>query len=192
MHLVPPVTALAAVLASCALMAHADPITTFQVNGHYQLGTAPQTYTVSGTVTVDVASGQVQNVNLLSDSVPGEFLGTSFVQYATADVPLVGIGESFAPASGSGAFAELALTLPVASLVGYQGGDLCTHSHWCSTGPNSSFINIQNNWLTDGTFTPVSLAPEPSSLSLVVLGIGAVSGVLRKRRILSGADGPQQ
>ncbi len=80
------------------------------------------------------------------------------------------------------------LILPVTTLVGYQGGLICSEVNGfggacallSTTQRNGSFYDDA----LDGTLTPntaSSVTPEPSSLALFCTGLLGVVGVVRKR-----------
>lgn len=148
--------------------------TTFDASGKFGDGSA-----LVGTVMIDTLAGSVTAVDL-SVGPPG-FEGplTTFDQrIVTGQIAIEVIGTG-----GTGA--EIFLQLPVGSLIGYAGSNLCNTTTVACPFAASSFyakgsviVNLSSGALTE--VTGVS-APEPSSLALIPLGL--VAALLMRKRV---------
>lgn len=132
-------------------------------------GTTPGS-TLSGTVTIDTATGIVQSLNLTMSGLLSYTVSTVGGQGNQ-----ISVGTSPYYILGNGGGNNVLLQLPVTTLVGYTGGVICTTAAPCS-GVTST---------ANGTsFTSGSLAtatPEPTGVALVGgLLVGLAS--LRRRR----------
>jgi hypothetical protein len=159
--------------------AGADPITFSLQDGVFASGA-----TISGTVTIDTATGSFVSADLIYSELGGSNLtfDQSFFSQATEEVLHNGnfVPVTFgAVADGPGnPFAsppevdELDLFIPGGSLIGYTGGTLCSDSNFCGGGAGSTVdlrVGITaNDDLVTGDFAPV---PEPSTLALMFTGV---------------------
>ena len=170
--------ALAAVaLAGSFGMAHADTLNTFNLSAVLTTGSA------SGTVTLDETTGKftAANITVMASGASAVFTGAPIAQttatglssnvFATSTLPLISFD----------------LALPIASLIGYSGGSLCTITASCATDATGvQLVNAAD--LTDatsGTLTLVpatGVTPEPSSLLLLATGVFVLGGIMKRRR----------
>lgn len=165
--------------------AHADTMSTFDVSGNAlntsggSLGTCASfaTCTFSGTLTIDVTGGTVTAADITFPGLAAfTDLGTSGPFGKTGLWELV-------EGNGSGLGAE-ALDLlfttseAPASLVGFTGGSILGIEVFApATGPILYFNLI-------GAITPATTAtPEPSSLMLMLGGLGALAFAAGQRRV---------
>jgi len=160
--------------AICAPYAQAD---TFDVSGTAlnvstgSLGSCASgaTCAFSGTLTIDVTSGSLTAMNI---TFPGF---TSFTSPQFAEP--INTSDFFIGALNSSGDAALTLdfttTMTPGSLVGFTGGSIFGLSVLNSTTAAPEYSDLS------GSITPAP-APEPSSLALIPLGLGALL-VMRKR-----------
>jgi hypothetical protein len=152
--------------------------TSFSVTGTLVNGSI-----ISGTVNIDTGLGMVDAVDL---TVTGAFnytadmIGTAgkragFADYQIEAQDFFGVGAS-----------SIDLELPVASLVGYGGGSVCSVSNACPGGFVSDAQSPASGGPTSSFTGPASAssAPEPSTM-LLMIGGGAIL-LLAKRRALIG------
>jgi hypothetical protein len=167
---------LAAILFLPTLAAHADTVTNFDFTGTYDLGNVP--YTASGTVAIDTTTGAVQTIDLGFPTLSSEAVvaDTSSQSYGPP-LNFTEIGETWLGQPGINYFAAITLDIPVATLVGYTGGNICSLDNPCAD-PSTLTLGIGDNDFVDGTLSPT---PEPSSWILVATGALAMVGVLRGR-----------
>ena len=175
---------LAASVFSISVAAHADTLTTYQVEN--QAGSSSL-----GTLTLDETSGKITNLTL-STATFGEFSGAPL---ASAFNP--NLDESISTFSGTGF--GLQFDLFATSLVGYAPADdkgcstlgfLCDYLANVYTGavPNGGSAPVagpvstfQGN-LVATTGTGTSVTPEPSSIALLGTGLLSLAGIVRRRR----------
>jgi hypothetical protein len=126
-------------------------------------GTLADGATLSGFVVIDTATGVVQSANL-SVSSPLSLSGI------TLNSSLGGQGSGAYSLFAGGPPLDIILDLPVTTLIGYTGGNLCLSS--CA-GLNSS-VSAAQNFTNSSNFTSGSLTavPEPGSLALGIAGAG--------------------
>lgn len=174
-----------ALAAAAALLfggvSHADTIHTFALNATLQSGTA------TGNVTLDATTGKFTGsaIALLYLATTYNFAGAPT---ASASQPSY-IRTSFASVTPGGYFV---LDLPVASLVGYTGGALCTFNAACAGAVSGVGVlsSVGLDAVTSGSLalqsSPASPAPsvtpEPSSLLLLASGVLGLGVMLRPRR----------
>ena len=166
------------------LAARADTISVFAVTGNHVFpGSSGGTSgpAVSGTISIDVTSGQVISMNLTPppDSVAVGTLVDSGSDYTE-------LNESFNFIDQNGGFnTTINLALPTASLIGYTGGFICSTAHSC-LDTASTYVNYLDTHhvqvFTDGGLSPLSPAPEPNSLILLGTGVVSLLGVVRAKR----------
>jgi PEP-CTERM motif len=179
--------AAALVVAASCLAAHADTISTFTLNNFvFESGA-----TATGIVVIDTTAGQVITLDATyqSSSDIENFIGIAF-------------GENDGPSEYgfvSRDFHELQyfyFELPVPSLVGYGGSDLCSLDLVCNFYQSGIAQRVigNNDPLQSGalhllsTYTtppaPSSLTPEPSSLLLMGSGLIGLAGAFRKKLLI--------
>lgn len=159
----------AAVLSVCGI-ARADTYSVFTLNANLAIGSA------SGTLTLDTTTGRFTGSNVTAGTTTFTSAPTSFTQYSGYDTTLF---------SGTGG-SIFTLDLPVASLMNYTGGALCSTSAFCGTLAASSFSSGLNA-VTSGTLTlnnPVAVTPEPSSVLLLGSGALLIAAVVLARRFV--------
>jgi hypothetical protein len=172
-----------AVLVS-ASSAKADTLQSFDFNATLQGGSA------SGTVVIDTTLGTF---------VSGNFSAVSNgINYSFPDFSRDGTLESTRPPSVppvSGYFGLFVtpdrhngfqIVLPMTSLVGFTGSDVCTFTARCggTTSLLSTFIifgSAPADPVTMGSLTPSTVTPEPSSIALLGTGLLALAAPLRSR-----------
>jgi hypothetical protein len=153
-----------------APIAHAD--TVFTVTGSFDNGAI-----LSGTATIDTSAGLVTAFDL---STAGAFVSGPYTTVDPGQGPFLGIFNylvsSTLPAS------SIDLLFPTSNLVGYAGGSLCSDIVTVNC-TFVSFLNFPSGLdiiLTSGSLTPQVTTPEPSSVGLMLLGVGLVFA-MRKR-----------
>ena len=164
---------LALVLFLPALAAHADTITTFDFAGTFDLGTA------SGTVAIDTTTGAVQTIDLTFPTLSSE-AGVPSTMSESYGPPqnFTEIGETWIGQPGVNYYAGISVDIPVASLVGYAGGNICSLDNPCTDATSGIVIGIEGHNFIDGRLSPT---PEPSSLTLLGVGALAMVGMMSGR-----------
>jgi len=165
---------LALLVVGSATVAHADSFTvsgTAENSSGGTLGTCASgaTCAFSGTLTIDVTNGILTAMDI---TFPGF---TSFTSPQFAEP--INTSDFFIGALNSSGDAALTLdfttTMTPGSLVGFAGGSIFGLSVLNNTTAAPEYSDLS------GSITPAP-APEPSSLALIPLGLGALL-VLRKR-----------
>jgi hypothetical protein len=160
--------------------AHADAVT-FDISGVLVSTAGPSS--ISGNVTLDTATGLFtdSNFDVIYGGTSHPFTGAPFsAGTISSTLSFADFGASFAYFFG--------LDLPVGSLIGYDGGLLCSDTSPCVNPKNpveASFISITgvNYDVSTGTLTPIPASvPEPSSLMLFGPAALGVLATLRRRR----------
>jgi hypothetical protein len=160
---------LAAALFLPAFAAHADTITGFVLTSSL----------ASGTVQIDTTTGVVESIDLTSPAVQS---GDTFAYtyYDAGEDGITEIAEGYFPPEPANGEIEIIIYLPVNTLVGYDGGAICSLDNPCdptSPHPVISFGNHSGE-AVDGTLSPT---PEPSSLTLLATGVVGIAGVARRK-----------
>ena len=149
--------------------AQADTVTTFDVSGTVEPAVSFLTGTTfSGTLTIDVTSGAITAVDITFPGLPifdrlvfqGPD-GSDWDVSARTSIGVVGLFLSFTTAPTPG------------SLVGFTGGTITGRE--VIDALEDPLYNV-----TGGSVTAPTATPEPSTVALMLLGVGLVF-VLRKR-----------
>jgi hypothetical protein len=171
---------LAAAILATSLIAHADTLSTFDLNATTASGGS-----ASGTVTLDATTGLFTSADITVLTQGGQFLFNGVpVPFITSFATV-----TFVPDSLNNTFI---LSLPGSSLIGYTGGELCSVLLHCGNSmvsePSQFFANmtgpLSSDFVEAGTLTLASSAPtpEPSSIALLATGLlGAVHFTRRRR-----------
>ncbi|HEY4838488.1 MAG TPA: PEP-CTERM sorting domain-containing protein [Candidatus Acidoferrales bacterium] len=164
---------LAAMLVGPGLFAaKADTIFTF--NGTFQGGA-----TLSGTLTINTATGAVDGINLMVGGATftfvqaqGQGTGTEYLLQLTT--------------TSAFNFPILDVYFPVSTLIGYAGGDLCIAPDFVPTNcANPTQTGSGSTaYLTEGSDT--AAVPEPSSFLLLTGGLIGLGLLGRKMHFANG------
>jgi hypothetical protein len=177
---------LAAAILATSLIAHADTLSTFDLNATTVSGGS-----ASGTIILDATTGLFTSADITVMTQGSQFLFNG--------VPIPNQVSSFATVtfvkdSLNNAFY---LSLPVSSLIGYTGGKLCSALLYCGnsmvTFPSEFFANmtgpLSSDFVEAGALTLASSAPtpEPSSIALLATGLLGAAHLTRRRRKLANS-----
>ena len=169
---------LAAAILATSLIAHADTLSTFNLNATTVSGGS-----ASGNVILDATTGAFTSADITVMTQGSQFL------FNGAPVANPGYGTVWKDTLNN----QFILSLPVSSLIGYTGGELCSVVLHCGnfmvslpsqffasmTGPlNSDFVEAG----TLNLASPVP-TPEPSSLTLLAAGLLGALHLTRRRRL---------
>ena len=163
----------AALLFVAALSARADNVETFDVSGTFTDST-----TVSGTVVIDTTTGVFESGNLT-------YLGMTFDNLYDADSQPPDLYQFVLTETAAGGAPLLNMGIVGDSLVGFNGGPLCSEDELCN-GDTSAYAPDDFNilYLENGTVTAVaSSTPEPTTVALLGTGFLGLAIVVRRRFI---------
>jgi hypothetical protein len=184
-------TGYAAVLLLIASAARADEIKTFYLTAIYEqsvYGTPPGSFNGSGQIVIDTTTGVVDSIDLSLGS-SADSLGPSSTDYGPGFPPpynFVYMEEQWCGLYCDG-YLDLSIVLPVHSLIGYDGGPICSIENPCDAGPvygNAFSLFVPNDlsggfYYTSGDLSPT---PEPSSLLLLLTGAFCIGLAMNRRR----------
>lgn len=173
------VSALLAAGLLLALPVYADQVTVFSLITNYPPPQAQQPDgTASGTVTIDTTTGVIEAIDLSFAGEPSiTFSSTLWDVFGNPPDSFVELGESWTtPQNG---FYDVVIDLPVATLVGYAGGSICTAANPCPDGAFSGFT-YGDSAITSYTSGDLSPVPEPASWTLLGAAVLGSVGMLRR------------
>jgi hypothetical protein len=145
----------AAAILATSLIAHADTLSTFNLNATTVSGGS-----AIGTVTLDATIGLFTSADITVMTQGGQFL------FNGVPVASPGYGTVWKDTLNN----QFILSLPVSSLIGYTGGELCSVLLRCGNSmfslPSLFFANmtgpLNSDFVEAGTLTLASSAPTPS------------------------------
>lgn len=165
-------------------LAHADNIQAFQLEDANLLYSALYfAGTATGTITIDTTNGDFLSADITYTGVPATITFDGPADATTSIGPVT--STEFTDTTDT---YFLDLSIPLASLINYAGGPVCSLStcepfSWIHTTPNPDGSYATANYFSSGSLDPIAPTPEPTSFLLLATGLlGAVAR--RKRRHL--------
>ena len=155
----------------------ADTIKTFVLDAHLVTDPGLNVSVLDGTITVDTDTGVVLTDNF--DFIDNYGPHISYDPFAVESYGgVTEISNDYGGLNGE-PFREINIVLPVANLIGYTGGQICSTTRPCLNTANSDFYGEEHD-------TPIiqgslSLTPEPPSLVLLVTGLLSLIALPRFR-----------
>jgi hypothetical protein len=157
-----------------AQVAHADVVTTFVITD----GTLASGDAVTGTVTIDTTLG-----TFVSEDIVTSDAGTNYVFSGPIGPGNQGSFNGDTQYYGDSSYAPpyyFDVDLPVASLVGYAGGAICTNASTCP-GDYAGGLTFASATDFQATGSLVAATPEPGSLIRLGTGTLSLAGAIRRR-----------
>ncbi len=180
------------ILSLVAPIAYADSIQTFILTGDVSASYAADLGPISGSVAIDTTTGAIDSFSLSDagfNTGLSLLVGAAWSNYS----PEIEFGETWLVDNPSeNFFASEDITLPVASLIGYSGGVICSAANPCAEYSFANYINRGGAEMLDGQLTPLGdpvlvaetvATPEPASLLLFGTGILFFAGISRHRLV---------
>ena len=185
-------TGYAAVLLLIASAARADEIKTFYLTAISEQSfdyLPPGAFNGSGQIVIDTTTGVVDSIDLSFGNSPDSLGGQSSTDSGPGFPPpynFVYMEEQWFGLYSDG-YQDLSIVLPVHTLIGYDGGPICSIDDPCDAGPvyGTAFSLFVPNDLSNGfyyTSGDLSPTPEPSSLLLLLTGAFCIGLAMNRRR----------
>ncbi len=163
----PTLLGLLAIMLVSAAPASADVISAFDVSGTFDDGS-----TLEGTLDIDLTSGDATAISVLADG-----LHITNVIETNPNDPTPSATTIIA--SPEGVFGHLFLSIPVADLIGYAGGELSTRSRIDKMPGGADLVSGAV------TLAPGTAVPETSTWMMLLAGFAGlgVAGYRKAQRI---------
>lgn len=180
------VTGIVAALMAMVANAYADEIKNFTLVT--TINNAPNdSFDASGTITIDTTTGVIDAIDLNTPGNPATVysLGTSSGEVDPPTIDSIYFQEAWCvgPSPACIGFYAANIVIPVDSLIGYDGGPICSMEFPCFDGIASGYsVGIESGAYTSGE---LRATPEPSGLLLMVLGVLGICAALIRTRAAS-------
>lgn len=184
--------AVAVILFFTASDAHADTVTTFYLTTGYSPTNGTPQGEAFGRIKIDTLTGIIEAIDLSFTGEPSSgplYPDADWGVSGSGPSAYVGIGEEW---GGTDAFYEVSIDLPVNTLVGYTGGDICSLTNNCGDyfcPPNSRYCSGYTSGFQyyDSELFPYSYGdlspyptPEPEYLAFPGAGVLCLVEVFRR------------